>query len=112
MRKAFEDHFYNVKPKAQSLAKRRRLEFEDKKLVSLLHALAPGHKFPPPPKIGAAEAFRRLRKAGAKSKRWRNWTPQHQELAVQLIAYNRGDCDAVWRLVNRVSDNYRINQLS
>lgn len=112
VRKAFEDRFYNVKIKAKSLANRRKLDVGDKKLDDLMRALAPRHKSPPPPEIGPAEACRRLRRAGAKSQRWRNWSQAHQDLAKELIAYNRGDCTAVWCLVNRVSANYRIKELS
>lgn len=110
-RKRFEARFYNILPKSRALANRRRLNRKDNKLKTLLTALSPSHKWPPPPKIGVAEACRQLRTAGTKSKRWRKWSPKHQQMAEDLIAYNRGDCKAVWRLTNRVSSNYKIAEL-
>lgn len=111
-RRAFDDRFYNVKPKANALRNRRKLTAPDAKLESLLRALIPKHKVPPPPKCKAAEACRRLSKAGMKSKRWRNWKTDHQQLAMELIAYNKGDCTAVWKLVNRVVANYKLKELT
>lgn len=110
-RKGFEASFYNILPKSRKLANRRRLNREDNKLKTLLTALRPSHKWPPPPKVGVAEACRRLRTAGTKSKKWRNWSPKHQQMAEDLIAYNRGDCKAVWRLVNCVSSNDNVAEL-
>ena len=111
IRAAFIDRFYNIKKKANALRKRRNLDAPDDKLDSLLRALMPKHKVPPPPKCGAAEACRRLGKAGVKSRWWRKWRPTHRELAAQLIAYNKGDCVAVWKLVNRVVANYSVRKL-
>lgn len=111
VRKLFVERFYNILPKARSLAKRRRLECPDVTLENLLGALSPNHKFPPPPECGAAEACRRLRKAGARSRRWGKWPERHQQIALELVAYNRGDCDAVRRLLNRVTANYHVPEL-
>ncbi|MAW61396.1 MAG: hypothetical protein CMJ94_11245 [Planctomycetes bacterium] len=69
------------------------------------------HKSPPPPKCGAAEACRRLSKAGGKSKRWRSWAPKDKQLATELLAYNKDDCVAVWKLVNRVVAYYSAPQM-
>jgi hypothetical protein len=110
-RRGFSERFYNIRPKAKALANRRRLQFADNTLISLLTALAPGHRWPPPPACGVAEACRRLRGAGARSNKWRRWLPRHQQLAKDLIRYNRGDCVAVWRLVNRVCAHYSIEAL-
>lgn len=107
----FLEAFFNIRPKARSLARRRRLQFDDNSLVSLLTALSPRHKWPPPPAGGAAEACRRLRRAGSRSRRWRQWNERSRKLAADLIAYNRGDCVAVMRLVNRVSTNYNLSDL-
>lgn len=107
----FDSRWYNVKRKAHALRKRRGLDAPDKTLESLLTALMPGRKSPPPPSCGAAESCRRLEKAGAKSKRWRNWSPAHKQLARELLDYNKGDCVAVWKLVNRVMANYRNTEL-
>lgn len=111
-RRAFEGLWYNVKKKANALRKRRGLDAPDDKLDSLVRALMPKHKSPPPPRCGAAEACRRLGKAGARSQRWRNWAPTHKQLAKELLAYNKGDCVAVWKLVNRVTTNYRPVELA
>ncbi|MDF1826624.1 MAG: hypothetical protein P1U68_18420 [Verrucomicrobiales bacterium] len=111
VRNSFVERFYNILPKSRSLAERRHLECPDITLENLLKALSPKHKSPPPPECGAAEACRRLRKAGAKSRRWGNWATEHQQIARELINYNRGDCDAVWRLLNRVTAHYRIPEL-
>ena len=107
----FKNRFYNIRPKAKALANRRRLDFPDNTLVSLLTALSPGHRWPPPPGCGVAEACRRRRRAGEQNRRWRNWAPRHRVLAKDLISYNRGDCQAVWRLVNRVVGNYKVGEL-
>jgi hypothetical protein len=112
VRRVFDQRFFNVKPKANALRKRRKLKAPDDKLDSLLRALMPKHKVPPPPKCKAAEACRRLSKAGIKSKRWRSWPTKHQQLAIDLIAYNKGDCTAVWKLVNRVAANYELDELN
>ena len=114
-RKAFELRWYNVKKKANALRKRRGIDAPDDKLDSLVRALMPKHKSPPPPKCGskgrAAEACRQLTTAGAKNKRWRSWNPRQKQLAKELLAYNKGDCVAVWKLVNRVAANYRVAEL-
>ena len=106
-RKAFELRWYNVKKKATALRNRLGIDAPDRTLDSLIRALMPKHKSPPPPRWGkkgqAAEACRQLTKAGAKSKHWRSWARRHQELAKDLLAYNRGDCIAVWKLVNRIT---------
>lgn len=111
-RRAFESLWYNVKTKANALRKRRRLDAPDDKLDSLIRALMPKHKSCSPPTCGAAEAGRRLEKAGAKSQRWSNWAPRHKQLAKDILAYNKGDCVAVWKLVNRVAANYAAPELA
>ena len=105
-RKAFELRWYNVKKKATALRNRLGIDAPDRTLDSLIRALMPKHKSPPPPKCGAAEACRRLSAAGSKSTRWRSWAPKHKQLAKELLAYNKGDCVAVWKLMNRVSAHY------
>jgi hypothetical protein len=111
VRRNFEALYLNIHPPARSLANRRGLAFEKASLEGLMGALSPGFKFPEKPLGDVAETCRRLRRAGEKSQRWRSWTPRHQQLAIDLIAYNQGDCKAVWKLVNRVVGSYRINEL-
>ena len=110
-RKAFELRWYNVKKKATALRNRLGIDAPDRTLDSLIRALMPKHKSPPPPKCGAAEACRRLSAAGFKSTRWRSWAPKHKQLAKELLAYNKGDCVAVWKLMNRVAAHYRVAEL-
>lgn len=107
-----EARYFNILPSARSLANRRRLAREDNTLLNLLTALSPSHKWPPPPACGPAEACRRLRRAGTAGRRWSNWSDRHKALAHELVAYNRGDCKAVWRLVNRVASNYSVMELN
>ena len=110
--KAFEARWYNVKPKAQALAKRRGQVLETKTLNDLLKALLPDYERPKKPSCGAAEACRRLVKAGARSSRWRQWEERHKELAEELVRYNKQDCTAVWKLLNRVVANYPLPEPS
>lgn len=110
-RRDFERLYFNIRPKARSLANRRRLDFAEASLKELLGALSPGYEFPVRPKPDVAEACRMLRRAGARSRRWRGWLPRHQQLAIDLVGYNRGDCKAVWKLVNRVTGGYPIEEL-
>ena len=111
-RKAFELRWYNVKKKATAIRNRLGIDAPDRTLDSLSRALMPKHKSPPPPKCGAAEACRRLSAAVSKSTRWRSWAPTHKQLAKELLAYNKGDCVAVCKLVNRVAANYRPVELA
>ena len=111
IRIAFHQRFFNIKPKANALRNRRNLKTPDRSLDSLMKALAPINRLPPAPRGGAAKACRRLQRTGQRSKWWRSWTKQEKEIAKQLLLYNKGDCTAVWRLMNRVIANYRIPEL-
>ena len=106
--KAFDACWYNVKPKAQALARRRGQVLPTKTLNDLIKALLSDNELPKNPSCGAAEACRRLVKAGARSSRWRQWEQRHKELAEELVRYNRQDCTAVWKLLNRVVANYGL----
>ena len=78
-------------------------------LESLLRCLKPRFASPPPPPRGVADTCRLLVAAGARSGRWRNWSPVAREGAEQLLEYNRGDCrgarallrHAAWMLGDR-----------
>lgn len=112
IRQAFHKRYFNIKRKAQRLRKDRGIQAPDKTLDSLVNALTPKNKYPPAPHGGPAEACRRLQRAGKQNKWWRNWTEQEKETAKQLLLYNKGDCDAVWRLMNRVIANDRLAELN
>ncbi|MBC8404407.1 MAG: hypothetical protein H8E15_04220 [Planctomycetes bacterium] len=110
-RHGFSERYFNIKPKAQALRNRRKFEAPDHSLDSLLKALAPKNKYPPAPKGGAAVACRRLQRAGQESRWWRKWAESEREIAKDLLLYNIGDCQAVWRLTNRVMANYNLPEL-
>ena len=108
---AFQHRWYNIKKNAQKLLRKKQEKPEDGwTLDEVMNGLKPGHKSPPPPHCGAAEACRRITNAGAKSSRWKAWSPAHKALARDLILYNRGDCKAVWRLVNVVAAKYSLGE--
>lgn len=94
--------YEDVRKLARKVANQRGLEHQGD-LESLLRALKPRWANPPPPSCGVAESCRRLVRAGSRSHRWRRWSPSEQQLARDLLRYNRGDCTATRKLLRHCS---------
>lgn len=58
---------------------------------------------------GPAEACRKIDRACAKTQRWRNFSQLEQLLMHDLISYNKDDCLATARIVNKVFNSLTID---
>ena len=95
----------NIKPLAVKVRNRRGHTSESNDLSSVMNRLRPGRSFPPQPTRGAAQTCRDLLATGHRFSRWRNWPEARKVQAAQLLEYNKGDCDSVYRLVNIVHNH-------
>lgn len=57
---------------------------------------------PKPVAAGVGAACKRLITAGTRTKRWRKWTRSQQQVAKDLLVYNRQDCKAIRDLISRL----------
>ena len=92
----------NIRPLAVKIRNRRGHTSESNDLSSVMSRLRQGRSFPPQPTRGAAQTCRDLLATGQRISRWRNWPEARKVQAAQLLEYNKGDCESVYRLVNIV----------
>lgn len=92
----------NIKPLAVKIRNRKGYTSERNDLSSVMNRLRPGRSFPPQPTRGAAQTCRDLLVTGQRFSRWRSWPDTRKVQAAQLLEYNKGDCESVYRLVNIV----------
>ena len=96
---------FNIKPLAVKILNRRGRSSGDKTLEDVVTGLRPRCAYPPPPQPSTAQTCRDLLATGQRCSRWRSWPERRKTQAMQLLAYNKGDCDSVRRLINIVSCN-------
>jgi hypothetical protein len=106
---AFHSVSVNIKPLVDKMYNRRYPRDTQSRPGSLAEYMR--FYFPKIPlnelKNGASDACQRVDKAARKHTRWRSWPEKKQELAKNLIEYNRSDCHATWKLANKVA-NYQL----
>ena len=80
-------------------------EHEKKKLNAFLSAVCPKATPVSATRLGAAESCRRLERYSLKEKKWSRWTDKQKSVAKELVRYNREDCLATAKIMQRVLAN-------
>lgn len=101
----FKEHSINLLPTARRYVNRRKIaldESETKVLNRYLRAIKPGAELVKIPRIGAAEACRRVDAALGKYSRFKRWPKQRKTLFLELLEYNQDDCRALFSLAKKL----------
>jgi hypothetical protein len=102
---------HNLHPIARRYANRRRIFGKDqsakkKSLEEFFAAIYRKRNPYPPFPLGAAEACRRIDKACAKHKKWKQFSEKQKNYVEDLTVYNRGDCRSTWLIAKRLGNFY------
>jgi hypothetical protein len=104
----FENVSFNLHKPAKKFANRRGLlrdKTEKKGLNQFIALLKSNSPLIIACKPTAAEACRRIDNYVAKKKRWRHFTPEQKNVAIDLLRYNKDDCLAVLRLARKLGNS-------
>ena len=107
--KKIEPHLYNLLPPAKRYANKRKVfgatdNARKKSLEEFFGALFRKKSPFPPLKLGAAEVCRRIDKACLKNRKWSKFNVKERGYVKDLIAYNKGDCNASWLIAKRLGN--------